>query len=69
MSVLAGHYASDYPEVDAVVRLARRGCLVTEVPVVMRARAAGGSSIGPSNAVYYMLKVTVALLIGRISRA
>ena len=62
---LAEHYASDYPEVDAVVRLARRGFRLVEVPVAMRARGGGVSSIGPLGAVTYMVKVTVALLFGR----
>ncbi len=62
---LAEHYASDYPEVDAVVRLARRGFRLVEVPVAMRARGGGVSSIGPLGAVTYMVKVTVAILFGR----
>jgi len=62
---LAEHYASDYPEVDAVVRLARRGFRLVEVPVAMRARGGGVSSIGPLGAVTYTVKVTVAILFGR----
>ncbi len=61
---LAEHYASDYPEVDAVVRLARRGFHLVEVPVAMRERGGGVSSIGPLGAVAYMVKVTVAILLG-----
>jgi len=61
---LAEHYASDYPEVDAVVRLARRGFRLVEVPVAMRERGGGVSSIGPLAAVGYMVKVTVAILLG-----
>src|SRR5439155_867592 len=48
---LAEHYASDYPEVDAVVRLARRGLRLLEVPVAMRERGGGVSSIGALGAV------------------
>jgi len=61
---LAEHYASDYPEVDAVVRLARRGLRLLEVPVAMRERGGGVSSIGALGAVGYMVKVTVAILLG-----
>jgi len=61
---LAEHYASDYPEVDAVVRLARRGFRLVELPVAMRERGGGVSSIGPLAAVGYMVKVTVAILLG-----
>ena len=68
--LLAAEYASDYPEVDALVLLARSGCRIVEVPTVMRERAAGTSSINAPRALYYMLKVTVALGIGSLrSRA
>jgi glycosyltransferase involved in cell wall biosynthesis len=64
--LLAAEYASDYPEVDALVLLARSGCRIVEVPTVMRERAAGTSSINAPRALYYMLKVTVALGIGSL---
>lgn len=60
---LALHYAPDYPEVDAVVRLARSGFKVCEVPVAMRARAGGASSIGRLAGLGYMVKVTVAIVV------
>jgi glycosyltransferase involved in cell wall biosynthesis len=60
-ALLAADYASDYPEVDALVLLARSGCRIVEVPTVMRERTAGTSSINAPRALYYMLKVTVAL--------
>jgi len=65
-AVLAAHSASDYPEVDAVLHLARQGCVITEVPVAMRARGAGRSSIDTPRALYYVLKVTIALAAGRL---
>jgi hypothetical protein len=64
--LLAEEYSSDYPEVDAIVRLVRHRCRIAEVPVVMRERTAGHSSIDAPRALYYMLKVTVALGIGRL---
>jgi len=64
-ALLAAEYASDYPEVDAVVRLAAHGCVIAEVPVTMRARSTGRSSIDAPRALYYMLKVTIALAVGR----
>jgi len=60
---LAEHYASDYPEVDAVVRLARAGFRLAEVPVTMRERAGGVSSIGRLAAIAYMVKVTTAIFV------
>ncbi|HEX7668814.1 MAG TPA: glycosyltransferase family 2 protein [Polyangiaceae bacterium] len=67
-AVLAADYSSDYPEVDSLVRLSRSGCRVREEPVVMRARTEGESSIDAVRAVYYMLKVTIALVIGRVEQ-
>jgi glycosyltransferase involved in cell wall biosynthesis len=66
--VLRAEYSSDYPEVDSLVRLARGGCRVVEVPVRMRARAGGRSSIDAVRAVYYMFKVTIALVMGRVEQ-
>jgi len=65
-ALLAADYASDYPEVDALVLLARSGCRIVEVPTVMRERTAGTSSINAPRALYYMLKVTVALGVGSL---
>jgi glycosyltransferase involved in cell wall biosynthesis len=65
-ALLAADYASDYPEVDALVLLARSGCRIVEVPTVMRERTAGTSSINGPRALYYMLKVTVALGVGSL---
>ncbi len=65
-ALLAEEYSSDYPEVDALVRLARGGFAIREVPTRMRERATGNSSIGRLDGLYYMAKVTIALLIARI---
>jgi hypothetical protein len=64
--VLALEYASDYPEVDSIVHLAKRGCRIVEVPVTMREREAGVSSIAGLRTLYYMIKVTLALLAGQL---
>jgi glycosyltransferase involved in cell wall biosynthesis len=66
---LARHYAPDYPEIDAVVRLARGGYRLVEVPVSMSPRVAGASSIGPLAALGYMLRVSVAILMSRLDPA
>lgn len=65
-AVLRSDYSSDYPEVDALIRLHRAGCTIKEEAIEMRARMEGRSSIDAFSAVYYMLKVTIALVIGRI---
>ena len=65
-ALLAEEYSPDYPEVDALVRLVRKGCSIAEVPTQMRERRSGRSSIGELDGLYYMAKVTIALLIDRI---
>jgi len=60
---LASYYPADYPEPEAIVLLSRRGLPVCEVPVRMRARQAGRSSIGGARSVYYMAKVCLSLLL------
>lgn len=59
-------YPDDYPEVEAIVRLAQQGYKVAEVPVRMHGRQAGRSSITPFRTLYYMAKVSLALMITRI---
>lgn len=59
-------YPQDYPEPETVAWLLRRGYRVREVPVVMRERQAGESSINPAKSIYYMIKVSTAILIERL---
>jgi glycosyltransferase involved in cell wall biosynthesis len=66
LTVLARSHPDDYPETEALVLASRAGCRVREVPVIMYARLAGHSSIGAIYSGFYMLKVVLALLIGRL---
>lgn len=59
-------YPRDYPEPETVCRLLRKKCKVLEIPVQMKERTAGISSISIGRAIYYMIKVTVAIFIERI---
>jgi len=65
IELFARDYPEDYPEVEAIMLLERRGLRVCEASVVMRGRQAGRSSITPLKSLYYMLKVTLALCITR----
>ena len=60
------NYPQDYPEPETVARLLRHGYRVKDVPVVMRERQGGTSSINPAKSVYYMIKVSAAILIERL---
>lgn len=61
---LADHYPEDYPEPQVLAPLVRRGFRVEEVPVSMRPRAGGQSSIRGIRPALYMTKVSVSLLLG-----
>ncbi len=64
----AQQYPQDFPEPEAVVAATRLGCRIVEVPVVMHARGAGASSIRHLKSFYYMLKVTLAIVLRMISK-
>ncbi len=63
MKMFAYDYPKDYPEPESVVTVLRKGKKVDEIPVIMKAREGGVSSISPRKSVYYMLKVSLAILI------
>lgn len=62
----AREYPQDYPEPETVARLLRHKFKVEEMPVIMRERQAGTSSINPAKSVYYMIKVSLAILIEKV---
>lgn len=68
MKLFAYDYPKDYPEPESVVAILRQKKKVEEIPVIMKAREGGVSSISPKKSVYYMIKVTLAILIERIRK-
>ena len=66
--LFAAEYPHDYPEAEANVVAYRRRLRVVEVPVVMRERSAGRSSITAARSFYYMVKVSLALFISVFRR-
>jgi glycosyltransferase involved in cell wall biosynthesis len=68
IALFAADYPHDYPEVEALVLLLRRRLRLREVPIVMRPRAGGRSSIQTLSSGYYMVKVLLALLVGSFRR-
>ena len=63
MKMFAAEYPRDYPEPESVVSILRKKKKVEEIPVIMKAREGGVSSISPKKSIYYMIKVTLAILI------
>lgn len=68
IKLFAADYPHDYPEVEAAVMLHKHRLRLTELPVRMRERQAGQSSIRGVHTFYYMAKVMLAILIGALRR-
>lgn len=66
--LFANDYPNDYPEPESVVSIIKRGKKIKEIPVIMRERQGGVSSISIKKSVYYMIKVTLAILIEKIRK-
>ncbi len=68
LELFALDYPHDYPEVEGMVMTIRHRLRLVEVPVVMREREHGRSSITTARSVYYMAKVLTAIFIGLFRR-
>ena len=68
IELFARDYPHDYPEVEAAVMVSRHRLRSIEVPVSMRERGAGRSSITAVRSVYYMVKVLLAIFVGLFRR-
>jgi len=64
IELFAVHYPTDYPEVESIVLAHRSGLRVREVPVKMKQREHGRSSIRGLKTLYFMIRITIGLLIG-----
>jgi glycosyltransferase involved in cell wall biosynthesis len=68
IELFARDYPHDYPEVEALVMMHAHRLKSVEIPAEMRPRLAGESSITASQSVYYMAKVTLAVVIALFRR-
>lgn len=68
MAVFAKSYPRDYPEPESVVDILCKKKKVVEMPVLMRERQGGTSSIRMGKSVYYMVKVSLAIILSRFSQ-
>jgi glycosyltransferase involved in cell wall biosynthesis len=68
IALFARDYPHDYPEVEATVMVSRHRLRAVEVPVSMRERSSGRSSITAVRSIYYMLKVLLAIFVGLFRR-
>lgn len=68
--LFANLYPHDYPEPEAIVLCHKGGLRVLEIAVTFHEREHGVSQFTvPTRSVYYMLKVTLAILINMLRRA
>ena len=67
IKLFANDYPSDYPEPDTIVTVIKKNYQVSEIPVKMNKREGGKSSINPLKSVYYMIKVSLAIIIAGAS--
>lgn len=68
ISIFSRYYPYDYPEPESIVYVLRHKCIVKEIPVIMRERIGGESSIRPIHAFYYMLKISIAIVFDKIKK-
>ncbi|MBI5492423.1 MAG: glycosyltransferase family 2 protein [Deltaproteobacteria bacterium] len=68
IAFFSSRYPDDYPEVEALVLLHKKGFSIMEVPVRMYERAGGRSSITPVKSVYYMVKVLLAIMVDLVKK-
>jgi len=68
LSLFARSYPSDYPEPESLATVIRKGFSVAEIPVIMNERSGGESSIKSFKTIYYMIKVSLAILFDRIKK-
>ena len=66
IKIFAMDYPADYPEPKAIVDAVMRRGRILEIPVKMHERQYGESSINLSKSIYYMIKVSLDILICRI---
>jgi glycosyltransferase involved in cell wall biosynthesis len=68
IELFAAEYPHDYPEVEATLVALRSGLRLAQVQVDMRMRESGTSSITFVRSLYYIVKVTLALLVASLRR-
>ncbi len=67
IEIFSKDYPSDYPEPDTIVRIQKEGYKIKEIPTVMNERQTGESSINMIKSVYYMIKVSLSIIIASLA--
>ena len=62
LEIVSEYYPDEYPEPEAIILYALNNLKIIEVPVTMRERQGGQSSIRTYKTIYYMFKVTLGII-------
>ncbi len=68
LALLSEHHPTGYPEPELILLLRREGLRLVEVPVQMRARAAGRTTLTLSRALHALARAWLALLVVPLRR-
>lgn len=64
----ANYYPSDFPEPESIVQFLRNGFRIKEVPVVMKARQGGVSSVRIGKGIYFIASNALAIIVTTFKR-
>ena len=64
----ARYYPSDFPEPESIVTFLRNGFRLKEIPVAMKKRSSGRSSVRPFKGTYFVLSNSIAILMSALKR-
>ena len=62
LAIVSEYYPDEYPEPEAIILYSLYKLKIGEVPVNMKERQGGVTSIGAFSSIYYMLKVSLAII-------
>lgn len=62
LEIVSNYYPDEYPEPESIVLYSMMNLKIIEVPVTMRERQGGESSIRSYKTIYYMFKVTLGTI-------
>lgn len=66
IKIFKDNYPNDYPEPESLVVVLKNNCKIDEVSVKMNKRQNGKSSITPLKSIYYMIKVSYAIIVSAL---
>ena len=66
LAFVVNHYPSDFPEPESIVMMLRHGFRLKEVPVEMKQRQGGVSSVKPFKAAYFVVSNSIAIIMSAL---